>query len=86
LYNDGHTAFEAQANIGVDSDNIWQKWPSPWTTKPTGDTGKRDIEVGGYFPKRPTSVNAYDTYTDIMRVGDDDALLISEWQNSGSPG
>jgi prepilin-type N-terminal cleavage/methylation domain-containing protein len=77
LFNDAHVRFEKQANVGVDNDNIWQKWPG--TTIPTL-TSER--EACGEFPTLPTGSNAYDTY--ISPVGIGDAFLINEHQNSGA--
>jgi prepilin-type N-terminal cleavage/methylation domain-containing protein/prepilin-type processing-associated H-X9-DG protein len=81
LFNDGHVAFEAQANVGVDNDNIWQKWPtSPSAPKPP----KMEREVGGLFPELPTAANqAYVSIDGVTRVAEDDALLVSEWQDCG---
>ncbi len=28
LYNDGHVKFESTANVGINNDNIYQRWPS----------------------------------------------------------
>jgi len=82
LFNDGHVAFEAQANVGLDNDNIWQKWPTG-PAKPTGTTARKDIQVGGRFPQKPTGASNYVNYADITRWADDDALMISDFQNAG---
>lgn len=86
LFNDAHVAFETQANVGLDNDNIWQKWPTPSnpaSPKPSGGNARRDIQVGGLFPPSPgTAAVNYTAYSDITRWGDDDALLISDYQNA----
>jgi prepilin-type processing-associated H-X9-DG protein len=83
LFNDGHVTFETQANVGLDNDNIWQKWQTG-PAKPTGANSRRDMQTGGYFPTCPLAqaVN-YTSYKDVTRWADDDALLISDYQNAG---
>jgi prepilin-type N-terminal cleavage/methylation domain-containing protein len=84
LYNDAHVTFETQANVGVDDDNIWQRWYE--TTAPTPPTipDRKTVQVGGFFPTKPAMGNSYGAYTDITRGGEKDALLINEWHNASS--
>ena len=28
LYNDGHVKFEGTPNVGINNDNVYQRWPS----------------------------------------------------------
>ncbi len=75
LYNDGHTKFETTTNVGVDSDNIYQRWPTPyWQTPPATSTvpPKREREAGGNFPRLTV------TYNDLVPGDTEDALLINE--------
>ena len=87
LFLDGHTKFETQANVGIDNDNIWQKWTTgttPVTTKPE----KITREACGYFPLLGAGsrcVKVYSTANTVVPSADGDALLISEPQNSGFP-
>lgn len=78
LYNDGHVKFETQANVGVDNDNIYQRWAPPdWVTPTTGPSTKplkADREAGGVFPLA-TGTPAYST----LVPGDvEDAMLVNE--------
>jgi prepilin-type N-terminal cleavage/methylation domain-containing protein/prepilin-type processing-associated H-X9-DG protein len=83
LFNDGHVRLEKTANVGVDSDNIWQKWPN-------AAPAKIDRETGGYFPllvstdpEPPQQV--YSTVATMVPFAIGDSLLISEPQNTGDP-
>ena len=82
LYNDGHVKFETTANVGVDNDNIWQRWYSGQATSTTKPAAKIR-EASGYFTKYP-SATGLDTYNgEIYTVypsTQDDAFLFNEWQ------
>jgi prepilin-type N-terminal cleavage/methylation domain-containing protein len=81
LFNDNHVVFETKANVGTNDDNIWQKWTKyPLTA---GEDGQKESQVGGYFPPYPTAGQTYNTYDDIVRMAEDDALLISDNQEAG---
>jgi prepilin-type N-terminal cleavage/methylation domain-containing protein len=79
LYNDGHVKFETMTNVGVDNDNIYQRWAAPyWVTPPGTSTkpDKRGREAAGYFPHRPPAAN----FDALLVPGDvEDALLISDY-------
>jgi len=85
LFNDGHVAFEDKANVGPDNDNIYQRWPdgTSATNKPT----RAQMEACGLFPAHPVTTSVAPTppvsYPGIMRVAEDDALLINDWYYAG---
>jgi prepilin-type N-terminal cleavage/methylation domain-containing protein/prepilin-type processing-associated H-X9-DG protein len=76
LFNDGHVTFASTTNVGIDNDNIYQRWitgAEPATvTKPTSPMLR---ETGGYFPNYGTY-----TYTSYIPADVEDALLINEPQ------
>jgi prepilin-type N-terminal cleavage/methylation domain-containing protein len=78
LFNDAHVRFEKQANVGIDNDNIWQKWP---TTPPATPTPVQR-QACGNFPIRTTG-QTWSDYTTVCPVGIGDALLINEHQGTG---
>jgi prepilin-type N-terminal cleavage/methylation domain-containing protein len=83
LFNDGHSKFETTANVGIDNDNIWQKWTagtSTITAKPLKDV----MEAGGYFPVLLTNGRVWSTIDTVVPSMDGDALLINEPQNTGA--
>jgi prepilin-type N-terminal cleavage/methylation domain-containing protein len=76
LYNDGHVKFETTANVGVDNDNIYQRWATPpWVAPPdpSPKPTKLGREAAGLFPRRAPL-----TYTDLVPGDVEDALLVSE--------
>ncbi len=84
LYNDGHVKFETTANVGVDNDNIWQRWfvgvPASVWTKPVAQTR----EACGFFTPHPTGTASYSgADSQIAIATEDDAFLFNEWQGSG---
>jgi prepilin-type N-terminal cleavage/methylation domain-containing protein len=81
LYNDGHVKFETTANVGVDNDNIWQKW----ITGPTPKPGKSEREACGNFATKGagTSQASYVAFDDVWPETQDDAFLFNEHQDSG---
>jgi len=79
LYNDGHVKFETQANVGVDNDNIYQRWPAPPYLPPPATSPKPDKfqrEVAGYFPRGGSGAAVI--YTDLVPGDVEDALLVNE--------
>jgi prepilin-type N-terminal cleavage/methylation domain-containing protein len=86
LFNDGHVMFEDKANVGVDDDNIWLRWPctQPPSQQACPKPEQREREVAGYFPTRPTAGQTFASYIDIVRMGEDDALLVNDHQDSGA--
>ena len=85
LYNDGHVKFETTANVGVNNDNIWQKWPETPLSGTAAEV-KMKKEVGGYFPVKGNGAQSYvpgDFRTRIWPATQDDALLWNEHQDSG---
>jgi prepilin-type N-terminal cleavage/methylation domain-containing protein len=80
LFNDSHVQFAKQANVGINNDNIWQKWP----TGPTPIPVKKEIEVGGKFPVKGAAPNTYSDYASFIPMTYDDALLINEHQDAGA--
>ncbi|MGD0596082.1 MAG: type II secretion system protein [Sedimentisphaerales bacterium] len=78
LYNDGHVKFETTTNVGVDNDNIYQRWGIDWVDPATGTStkpNKQNRESGGYFPKiMPTT--PFDTL--FIPADVEDALLVNE--------
>ncbi|MGA2172940.1 MAG: type II secretion system protein [Sedimentisphaerales bacterium] len=85
LFNDGHVGFESTANVGTNDDNIYQRWPTGYSSLTDEQEKKKAKEVGGNFPEYPsTPPTTYNSEDDVTRGGDDDALLISESQDSGA--
>jgi len=84
LYNDGHVKFETTANVGVDNDNIYQRWPTPyWADPAAGGTStkppKREREAGGYLPAMNASTPPQPASYAALVPGDvEDALLVNE--------
>jgi len=72
LYNDGHVKFETTTNVGIDNDNIYQRWPTTSPTKPD----KRQKEAGGYFPRGGAGTAII--YSDFATWDVEDALLVNE--------
>jgi prepilin-type N-terminal cleavage/methylation domain-containing protein len=84
LYNDGHVKFETTANVGVNNDNIWQKWTENPLTG-TAQEVKKKKEVGGYFPVKGGSGSmSYSSFASVWPETQDDALLFNEHQDSGA--
>jgi len=91
MFNDGHVKFEKQANVGINNDNIWQRWGVA-PPLPAGDAGKKIQEVGGIFPVSPgafqsAAATGGDTYSNLTDVTpndpSNDALLVNEPQGAG---
>ncbi|MBN2019881.1 MAG: type II secretion system protein [Sedimentisphaerales bacterium] len=88
LYVDGHVTFAKTANVGIDNDNIWQRWvspPIPTQPKPV----KREREAcGGFIPRGTagnTGQNAYScTNNQVTPMGAGDSLLVNEPQDTGT--
>jgi prepilin-type N-terminal cleavage/methylation domain-containing protein len=84
LYNDGHTKFETLANVGVDNDNIYQRWPAPYwgdpsTTNPSTKPDKISREAGGYFPSYTGTTNPLPSpYSLLVPADVEDALMVNE--------
>ena len=81
LYNDGHVKFETLTNVGVDNDNIYQRWATgtpgwsdPASGVPSTAPLKQGREADGYFP------GPYPTLTyNLLVPGDvEDAILVNE--------
>jgi prepilin-type N-terminal cleavage/methylation domain-containing protein len=83
LFNDGHVGFEVTAKVGSSDDNIWQIWPTTYSTMSEA-LKKKAKEVAGLFPPYQDSTETYGDETEITRGGDDDAMLINESQDAGS--
>ncbi|MFH1370318.1 MAG: prepilin-type N-terminal cleavage/methylation domain-containing protein [Planctomycetota bacterium] len=92
LYNDGHVKFEITSNVGVDNDNIWQRWfPGLPGSQPKPLASIR--EACGYFTNRHINTgstgDAFGGATNIAAYYPatvEDAYLISETQDSGVTG
>jgi prepilin-type N-terminal cleavage/methylation domain-containing protein len=83
LYNDGHVKFETTSNVGVDNDNIWQRWYANLTTTTKPNPPER--EACGYFSSTRTLGGAFtNSETTYCVVSEEDAFLISEQQDSGA--
>ena len=80
LYNDGHVKFETTANVGINNDNIYQRWAAgtPVWVAPTGMSTsplKQGLEAAGVFPGPVTAAISYSCFV----PGDvTDALLVNE--------
>ena len=90
LYNDGHVKFESQANVGINNDNIYQRWGSTyWSNSTTSTTPlyKSDFEACGRLPgmtgSNPVTPSAYN---DIVPGDVTDALLINDILGGGKNG
>ncbi len=82
LYNDGHVKFETTSNVGVDNDNIWQRWykdlaesqrPAPDVREACGYFSDTRYLGSGTF----STNNAY-----YCVVSEEDAFLINERQTA----
>jgi prepilin-type N-terminal cleavage/methylation domain-containing protein len=79
LYNDGHVKFETLTNVGIDNDNIYQRWPAPPYLTPPATSPKPDKfqrEAAGYFPRG--GAGSAVIYTDLVPGDVEDALLVNE--------
>jgi prepilin-type N-terminal cleavage/methylation domain-containing protein/prepilin-type processing-associated H-X9-DG protein len=77
LFNDGHVKFETTTNVGVDNDNIYQRWAAGtpgWVAAPGTSTKplKQGREASGVFPAMPM------VYEQLVPADVEDALLIGE--------
>jgi len=77
LYNDGHVKFESTTNVGINNDNIYQRWITGAmpTTPPAVPSTPRDWETGGYYPTYNTSNGITANY---IPADSTDALMINE--------
>lgn len=87
LYNDGHTKFEATANVGINSDNIYQRWDTTdWSQFGVSTVPlKKYLEACGRLPalnsaNPPTQDNAY---TDLVPGDITDSLLVNDILDGG---
>jgi prepilin-type N-terminal cleavage/methylation domain-containing protein len=73
LYNDGHVKFESTANVGINNDNIYQRWGSGVAAAPATVVvpDKGGLEACGRLPL-PGS------YPDIVPWAAEDALLVND--------
>jgi len=87
LYNDGHVKFESTANVGINNDNIYQRWPS--TPSDWSGTGtsivplKQYLEACGRLPSS-SDYKSPDNYTDLVPGDVTDALVINDLPDGGS--
>ena len=85
LYNDGHVKFESTANVGINNDNIYQRWDtSDWSQTATSTTPtKQYLEACGRLPSI-TSDNKKDAaYTDLVPGDATDALFVNDLPDGG---
>jgi hypothetical protein len=64
--------------VGINNDNIYQRWAAPFWVAPTGTSTTPDkigVEAAGYFPR---GSNAGITYTDLVPGDVTDAILVNE--------
>jgi hypothetical protein len=85
LYNDGHVKFESQANVGINNDNIYQRWPTANITAGTIPT-KDGLEACGRLPSMNAGNTQPATYTDLAPADITDALLINDILDGGKAG
>jgi len=81
LFNDGHVKFETTANVGVDNDNIYQRWGSSWVAPPGTSTkpDKRRREAAGYFPGSAAGASIAQPFDPLLVPAEvEDALLVNE--------
>jgi len=91
LYNDGHVKFEGTANVGINNDNVYQRWPSSGESDwfPGGVTGsstvptKQYLEACGRLPAMSSSYTYESTYTDLVPGDITDALLVNDLPDGG---
>lgn len=88
LFNDGHVTFCATANVGINNDNIYQRWPSSgesdWSatgasTVPT----KKYTEACGRLPAMNSGNTKDNAYSDLVPGDVTDALLINDLPDGG---
>jgi len=90
LYNDGHVKFESTANVGINNDNVYQRWPTAgetdWSATGTSSVPtKKYLEACGHLPMMntaspPTKVA---NYTEIVPGDITDALLANDILDGG---
>jgi len=83
LFNDGHVKFETMANVGVDNDNIYQRWAAGtpgWVAPPGTSTKplKLGREAAGYFPAINAASSQPTSYDLLVPAEVEDALLVNE--------
>jgi prepilin-type N-terminal cleavage/methylation domain-containing protein len=81
LYNDSHVKFETTANVGINNDNIYQRWNAGtpgWVAPPGMSTSplKQGLEAAGLFPAMNGSQPA--NYPELVPGDVTDAMLINE--------
>jgi prepilin-type N-terminal cleavage/methylation domain-containing protein len=90
LYNDGHVKFESQANVGINNDNIYQRWATTYwsgTSTSTTPLNKYDFEACGRLPGMTgTTTVTPSAYNDIVPGDVTDALLINDVLGGGKVG
>ena len=88
LYNDGHVKFESQANVGINNDNIYQRWGTGSTAAPSPLVvpDKMGIEACGRLPAMNTGnpPTAPANYLDLVPWDVTDALLVNDLLDNGS--
>jgi len=81
LYNDGHVKFETTTNVGINNDNIYQRWSDTyWQTPPATSTvpNKQGTEASGFLPGMNTGKTGPLNYVELVPGDITDALLINE--------
>ena len=81
LYNDGHVKFETTANVGINNDNIYQRWSDTyWQTPPATSTtpNKQGTEAAGFLPAMNATKTQAASYVELVPGDITDALLINE--------
>ncbi len=90
LYNDGHVKFEATANVGINNDNIYQRWDTAdWLANggpPTGTSTvptKVYLEACGRLPSTNSAYTKPSSYSDLVPGDVTDALLVNDLPAGG---
>jgi prepilin-type processing-associated H-X9-DG protein len=81
LFNDGHVKFETTTNVGVDNDNIYQRWAATfWVAAPgtAVNPPKQGREAAGYFPGPYVYPLTAAMYPLLVPAQVEDSLLINE--------
>jgi prepilin-type N-terminal cleavage/methylation domain-containing protein len=83
LYNDGHVKFETLANVGINNDNIYQRWGASWSDPASGVPStvplKLEREAAGFLPAYTGTITFTPSPVNLLYPGDvEDALLVNE--------
>ena len=88
LHNDGSVKFESTSNVGINNDNVYQRWDTAdWSQTGTSTVpNKMNTEACGRLPSMVGSTPMEPVYTDIVPGDITDALLVNDIVAGGKNG